>query len=260
MPNPFSRLKQSRGLIPFFVLGDPDFDSSFDIIKTAIDAGADALELGLAFSDPIADGPIIQAASARALAGGMDFQKALKLIAKIRAYSPIPMNLLTYANPLYRQGFAQAFAALKSAGMEGVLIADLALEEADRVEALLMQHGLLQSFLIAPNTQDARAVTLHQRATAFTYLVNRLGTTGMSEGVPAKTLEHLQKLTALQLATPIAVGFGIHTPEQANTLFASGADAIIIGSKFCQLIEHQDPSSRLSAIADYIHNLKRALS
>ncbi len=258
--NPFQVLKNSRGLIPFFVLGDPDFDSSFAVICAAIDAGADALELGLAFSDPIADGPIIQRASARALASNMTFARALALIAKIRAYSKIPMNLLTYANPLYRQGFTEAFQALKAAGMDGILIADLANQD-EAITTALVASGLKQSFLVAPNTEDVRALSLHQSSSAFTYLVNRLGTTGMSEGVPESTLLHLKKLTALNLQTPIAVGFGIHTAEQASTLFDAGADAIIVGSKLCQIIEdHSDQALRIAAIKNYIQTMKRALS
>ena len=260
MHNPFQVLKNSRGLIPFFVLGDPDFDSSFGVICAAIDAGADALELGLAFSDPIADGPIIQRASARALASNMTFARALELIAKIRAYSKIPMNLLTYANPLYRHGFAQAFKTLKAAGMDGILIADLA-DQDDSIAEALAAGDLKQSFLVAPNTKDVRALLLHQGSSAFTYLVNRLGTTGMSEGVPQLTLEHLQKLTAINLKTPIAVGFGIHTADQARTLFDAGADAIIVGSKLCQIIEdHPDQLLRIAAIKNYIQTMKRALS
>ncbi len=258
--NPFQVLKNSRGLIPFFVLGDPDFDNSLEVICAAIDAGADALELGLAFSDPIADGPIIQRASARALASGMTFARALELIAKIRSYSKIPMNLLTYANPLYRHGFVQAFSALKAAGMDGILIADLAGQD-DAIAEALAASGLQQSFLVAPNTPDARALVLHQRSSAFTYLVNRLGTTGMSEGVPELTLEHLKKLTAVNMNTPIAVGFGIHTAEQAHTLFDAGADAIIVGSKLCQIIEdNPDQAQRVAAIKNYIQTMKRALS
>ncbi len=307
--NIFEKLKNSRGFIPFFVLGDPTFEESLALIKIAIQAGADALELGLAFSDPIADGPIIQRASERALKH-MNFERALDLIKKIREYSPIPMNLLTYANPLYRQGYESAVKKLKAAGMDGILVADIPMEEVAELQDILIQQDLKQTFLIAPNTPLERASDIHQQSTAFSYIINRLGITGMSSGVPDGTLELLKYLkhnlsattisvgaappwapvdglpqenslcTILkdgrprggrpyrdratlennypQRNTPLVVGFGIHTPEQANALYSAGADAIIVGSKICQFIEElPDEKSRAQAIKNYITDFKK---
>lgn len=259
--NPFALLKQSQGLIPFFVLGDPDIETSFAIIKTAIDAGANALELGLPFSDPVADGPVIQRATARALSAGMNFNRALILLARIRSVSNIPINILTYANPLYQQGYDISIPALKNAGADGILVADMAFEATVSFSQILEKYHLTQSFLIGPNTAFERACHIHARATAFTYLVNRLGTTGLSEGVPETTLSLLQRLHQLNSDVPIAVGFGIHTPEQAKTLFANGADAVIIGSKMCQLIEENTNLMHCcAAIRNYIVDFKEKLS
>src|SRR3990167_6966263 len=145
--NPFNILNQSRGFIPFFVLGDPTPQGSFNFIKAAIDAGSNALELGLPFSDPIADGPIIQKASERALSHGAHFQDSLLLLEKIKDYSKMPITILTYCNPLYRRGYKEAFSNLKTAGADAVLIADVPLEETDEISPHIEKAGLKQSFL-----------------------------------------------------------------------------------------------------------------
>ncbi len=258
-PNPFNILKNSRGLIPFFVLGDPAFEESLFLIKTAIDAGADALELGLPFSDPIADGPIIQRANERALKH-MNFAKAEELIREIRAYSDIPINLLSYANPLYRLGYESAIQRLKNCGIHGLLVADVPLEESRELTALLEKYDLKQSFLIAPNTEASRAVMIHQQSTAFTYCVNRLGTTGMNNGVSSEIMLLLTHLNHVAPETPRAVGFGIHTPAQAQQLFSAGADAVIVGSQIIAFIEaEKDQTKRLLAIENYIKEFKREI-
>lgn len=255
--NPFNILNQSRGFIPFFVLGDPTPEASLNFIKAAIDAGSNALELGLPFSDPIADGPIIQKASKRALSHGAHFQDSLLLLEKIKTYANTPITILSYCNPLYRRGFKQAFSELKMAGVDAVLIADVPLEETDEISSHIEKAGLKQSFLIAPNTPDDRAKLIHARTTGFTYLLNRAGTTGMTEGIPAKTLAHLALLKQPNNTTPIGVGFGIHTPDQAKQLWDAGADAIIVGSKLCHLIETlPDEAICQQAIYDYIKQMK----
>jgi tryptophan synthase alpha chain len=266
--NPFYSLKNSKGFIPFFVLGDPSFEESLALIKAAIDAGADTLELGFPFSDPIADGPIIQRANERAVKH-MNFKRVLELISAIRAYSNIPMNLLTYANPLYRHGYEKALIELKEAGLDGLLVADVPFDE-DEMEKFPLHPPLIkggihsvrsmirESFLIAPNTPLERAQKIHQNTTAFTYLVNQLGTTGLRDGVSAEIMVLLGHLTHVAPETPKVIGFGIHTPAQAKQLFSAGADAIIVGSKIVQFIETEsNQADRLSAIQHYIKAFKR---
>ena len=234
--NRFSSLKGRRALIPFFMLGDPNLEASFALIKVAIDAGADALELGIPFSDPLADGPIIQRAAERALQH-TKYKEVLQLLAKIRAYTDIPIGVLTYCNPLWHRGMAHAVAEISAAGVDAILIADLSWENAEEYKMIFAMHHLGQIFLLAPNTDAARANLIHQSSTGFTYVVNVMGTTGLREGVPPFTLARLKQLKSLAAEAPLVVGFGIQNAEQVRALWDAGADGVIIGSKFIQIIE-----------------------
>jgi len=256
----FAELNRAA-LIPFFVLGDPDFDSSFEIIKAAIDAGADILELGIAFSDPIADGPTIQKADIRALAAGMNIEKAKKLIKKIKAYKDIPIGLLMYYNLIYQYGAEKFFADFAAIGVNSVLIADLSIDDADEIYAPARSAGLDTVFMITPNTETARAKRIAEKCTGFIYTVSLLGVTGGRE-----TLSDMVKplITRLKSFTdvPVCVGFGISKPEHAVQLAKAGADGVIIGSRIVKIIEDNlnDKKSIPAKVAEFIKQIKQAIA
>jgi tryptophan synthase alpha chain len=240
--NRFQRLFQDpkmKAVIPFFMLGDPTPEASLEIIKTAIDTGCHALELGIPFSDPIADGPIIQAAAKRALDAGTTFKQSLLLLEAIRRYSDLPIGLLLYYNLVFRQGISQAHQHLANSGIDAILIADLPLGYSAEHETSLQQQKLGAIQLIAPNTPLARARQLLEHSTAFTYVVSVHGTTGVREKVSVATIERVQALRALS-KQPLVVGFGISQKEHVTAIHEAGANGAIIGSAFIQMIAQHE--------------------
>jgi len=234
----FSELKKQKkaALVPFFVVGDPDFDTGLAIVKAAIDAGADILELGIPFSDPIADGPTIQKADIRARKSGMTVAKAIEFIRKVKDYKDIPIGLLIYYNLVYQYGVEKFFSDFHKAGVNSVLIADLSIDDADEIYSSAVSAGLDTVFIVTPNTDSERMKVIVSKTTGFIYAVSLLGVTGsrdelsdMIEGLLSK----LKKLTNV----PVCVGFGISKPEHAATVVKAGADGVIIGSKIVDLIE-----------------------
>ena len=256
----FSELKRAA-LIPFFVIGDPDFDASVAIVKTAIDAGADILELGVPFSDPIADGPTIQKADIRALGSGMNVQKALEFIRKVKDYKDIPIGLLMYYNLVYQYGTEKIFSDFHEAGVNSVLIADLSIDDADEIVAPAISAGLDTVFMVTPNTKPERMKLIASRTTGFIYTVSLLGVTGSREklsGVVEELVGKLKKLTRV----PVCVGFGISKPEHAAMVASAGADGVIIGSKIVGLIEENlgNREKMLAEISAFLSDVKTAIS
>ncbi len=235
--NRFKQLfnEQQHAFIPFFTLGDPTPAKSLALIKAAVDAGCHALELGMPFSDPIADGPVIQASAKRALDAGVDFTVCLDLIAQIRQYTQIPIGMLMYYNLLFHRGVEVAYRELAAAGVDAILAVDVPLEESAQHQQLLQQHDLGAIYLLTPNTPESRAQQLLTYSTAFAYVVSDYGTTGVRDVIPQTTLQRLQ--TYRKLAdTPLVVGFGINKPEQVQALFNAGANGAIIGSAIIKMI------------------------
>jgi len=232
----FAELK-TAALIPFFVIGDPDFDTSLAIVKTAIDAGADILELGIPFSDPIADGPTIQKADIRALRSGMTVQKALEFIRKVKDHKDIPIGLLMYYNLIYQYGTERFFRDFHQAGVNSVLVADLSIDDADEIYDAARSAGLDTVFMVTPNTEPQRMRLIASKTTGFIYTVSVLGVTGSRErlsDVVEGLVRRLKKLTPV----PVCVGFGISKAEHAEAVARAGADGVIIGSKIVELIEN----------------------
>ena len=255
----FSELDRAA-LIPFFVIGDPDFETSLAIVKKAIDAGADILELGIPFSDPIADGPTIQKADIRSLNNGMNIQKAKEFIQKVKAYKDIPIGLLMYYNLVYQYGTEKFFKDFHQAGVNSVLIADLSIDDADEVIPEAQAEGLDSVFMVTPVTETERIKLIASKTTGFIYTVSVLGVTGSRdklsnsvEGLVGK----LKKLTNV----PVCVGFGISKPEHAAAVAAAGADGVIIGSKIVRLIEEnlQNKAKILTEISAFIKDVKSAI-
>jgi len=259
----FSELAELKraALIPFFVIGDPDFDTGLSIVKTAIDAGADVLELGIPFSDPIADGPTIQKADVRARNAGMNVQKALQFIRKVKDYEDIPIGLLMYYNLIYQYGAQKFFSDFHRAGVNSVLVADLSIDDADEIIEPARSAGLDTVFMVTPNTDTERMKLIASATTGFIYAVSLLGVTGSREKLSDEARELVGKLKKLT-SVPVCVGFGISKPEHAAAVASAGADGVIIGSKIVKLIENNlgNKEKSLSEIAAFLSKVKSAIS
>ncbi len=255
----FSGLDRAA-LIPFFVIGDPDYQTSVAIVKTAIDAGADILELGVPFSDPIADGPTIQKADIRALRSGMTVRKALQFVREIKQYRDIPIGLLMYYNLVYRYGTEKFFKDFHKAGVNSVLIADLSIDDADEIAAPAAAAGVDTVFMVTPNTDTERMKLIASKTTGFIYTVTVLGVTGSREKLSAAAgdlVGRLKKLTSV----PVCVGFGISKPQHAKAVASAGADGVIIGSRIVQIIEENLDSREkiLSEVSTFLSDVRRAI-
>jgi tryptophan synthase alpha chain len=256
----FDQLNRAA-LIPFFVLGDPDEKTSLELIKTAIDAGADILELGIPFSDPIADGPTIQKADIRALQAGMTPKKALDLIAQITAYKAIPIGLLVYYNLIYHYGVEQFFKDFKRTGGTSVLVADISIDDADEIAPAALSAGLETVFMVTPNTPDPRLKQIADKTTGFIYTVSLLGTTGQRNALSGAVKPLVAKLKALT-DKPVCVGFGISSAEHAAEVASAGADGVIIGSRVVKIIEDNLGNSETMKhqVAEFIASVQEALT
>jgi len=255
----FSRLNRPA-LIPFFVIGDPDFNTSLDIVKSAIDAGADILELGIPFSDPIADGPTIQKADVRAIANGQNVSKALDFIRLIKKHKDVPIGLLLYYNLVFQKGTEKFFDDFHDAGVNSILIADLSIDDAEEVVPAAQHAGLDTVFMITPNTDDERINKIASQTTGFIYAVSLLGVTGTRETLSNQVDQLVKKIKA-RTTVPVCVGFGISKAEHAAAIAKAGADGIIIGSKIVKIIEdnlgYKDKIK--SEISNFIADIKAAL-
>ena len=235
----FRRLRgEGRGaLVPFLVLGDPDPETSLDLLEELLEAGADMLELGLPFSDPVADGPTIQRATQRALEAGMTPQRGFELIRELRRRHPeVPIGLLAYTNTAHRMGPEAFYRQAAASGVDSVLLADLPVEEAGPFCRAASAHGVAPIFLVTPTTSDRRLPSILAASTAFVYVVSVPGVTGARERLEARTLETLRRVRA-QTDLPLLVGFGVSRPEHIPPLLRAGADGVIVGSALIARVE-----------------------
>jgi len=233
----FKKLKQKKetALVGFITAGDPDISTSERIITGMCGSGLDILELGIPFSDPTADGPVIQRSSARALARGINTGKVLEMTAGIRRQTQIPIILFSYYNPIHDYGVKQFYHDAAAAGADGVLVVDLPPEESDEMTSQNRGHDLALIRLVAPTTPPERMKYIAASAKGFLYMVSKTGVTG-SDGLDTRNIrEHMRQLR-LHTALPICVGFGISTAEDAAAV-AALADGVVIGSAFERLIE-----------------------
>ena len=258
----FAELKEQNrmALIPFFVIGDPDLDTSLAVIKASIDAGADILELGIPFSDPIADGPTIQKAGIRAIKGGMNVAKALELVRKVKQHKDIPIGLLMYYNLVYQYGTEKFFEDFHEAGVNSVLIADLSIDDADEITGPAASAGLDTVFMVTPITAPERMKRIASKTTGFIYTVSVLGVTGSREKLSG-TVEGLVGKIKDLTNVPVCVGFGISTPEHAVAVAKAGADGVIIGSKIVGLIESNlgDKERIVAEVSAFLAEVKSAI-
>lgn len=254
MPNridsTFARLRANRrkAFVAYIAAGDPNFESSIEVMKALADAGADILELGLPFSDPLADGIVNQMAADRALKAGMTTPRVLELIRRFRQTHETPIVLFTYLNPIFTYGFDAFHRDAAEAGADGILLLDLPPDEASLSPEFLGGHGLKNIRLIAPTTPPERVKLLAQSSEGFIYALSRTGVTG-SHGAPSANIA--AQVTAIRqyTDTPICVGFGITTPEQATTV-AEAADGVIVGSAIVKQVE-LDPEHAAQAVRDF---------
>jgi tryptophan synthase alpha chain len=222
-------------LVTYVTAGDPDLERSADVLRALARGGADVIEVGVPFSDPIADGPVIQRASERALAAGGTLSTALDLVRRVRADVATPMVLFTYVNPVLRLGVETFVARAADAGVDGVLLLDLPIEESGAMHDALDARDLDQVFLVSPTTSAARLHEAGRLGRGFLYAISRLGVTGARETVSADAaplVSRIRQVTAL----PIALGFGISTPAHVREVMAY-ADAAVVGSAIVRTIE-----------------------
>ena len=243
-----------KGFIPFITAGDPDLQTTEDLLLELSRAGASVIELGVPFSDPMADGPVIQRSSERALRRGVTLQNVLDVAARSRNKIDTPIILFSYFNPLLQYGPARLADAARDAGIDGVLVTDLTPEEAASFERELRQRDLNMIFLVAPTSTDARLQLIAERASGFIYAVSRAGVTGEQSTVSdeaAKLVSRLRKFSNL----PVAVGFGISTNEQVRDV-QRYADAVVVGSAIVSEIEK---ASGAKGLPEHIGKFARIL-
>lgn len=258
----FDRLKDSNQLayIPFVLLGDPTEDLSLQLIDTLIENGADALELGFAFSDPVADGPVIQAASLRPLANGFSVQKGFDLIAKIRAKHPnLPIGILTYANLVFAPGIKQFYHDAEKAGVDSVLIADCPVEERSLFAQSAQSQGIDTVYIAPPDASPSSLQLIATYSQGYTYVLSRKGITGADNSEQETGTSLIKSLKQLG-APPLVQGFGISKPEHVLKAAQAGVDGIITGSAIVNLInEHYNtPDKMLDLVAEYAKTMSNA--
>jgi tryptophan synthase alpha chain len=245
------------GLVAYITAGDPSLAATENIVLAASDAGADVIELGVPFSDPVADGPTIQRASERALSSGTTLAGVIKLVEKIRAHSDVPLVLFTYFNPILQMGLEKFAKAAAQAGADGVLATDLTPEEAEEYRSTLQAHGLDTIFLAAPTSTDVRLAQIAHASSGFLYLISRAGVTGAREALPPD-LPALVRRTRKFTSLPIAVGFGISLPTHV-TVLGGIADAAVVGSALVSEIEKAPTvEAAAAAVGERIRVLKSA--
>lgn len=229
------RAKNEPALVAYVTAGDPTLDATVGIVAALERGGADVIELGVPFSDPIADGPVIMKGAERALAAGASLRGVLDCAARIRAVSEIPILLFSYLNPLMRYGFAKLAADAHAAGVDGVLMTDVSVEEAEPYVASMREAGLDTVFLAAPTSTTERLALVGRFSSGFVYLVSRTGVTGVRDQVSAQALPLVGRMRE-HTSLPLAVGFGIAKAADAEAV-GRLADGVVVGSAFVKLIE-----------------------
>ena len=252
------RKQQRKAFVAYLTAGDPHPAQTVELVLALERGGADLIELGVPFSDPIADGPVIQRASDRALRAGTKLSRILEIVREIRCYSQIPLLLFSYLNPLLRYGFEKLAADAAEAGTDGVLLTDLCVEEAEEPVRKLRKAGLDTVFLAAPTSTDQRLRLVAEHSTGFVYLVSRTGVTGEQSSLSdaaAPLTQKMRRLTGL----PLAVGFGISTPEQVAEI-ASVADGVVVGSALVRQIEkHAADAGLVNQLEEFMRQLTAPL-
>ncbi|MEI7236680.1 tryptophan synthase subunit alpha [Pectobacterium brasiliense] len=258
----FNRLSEKKegAFVPFVTLGDPSPEQSLKIIDTLIAAGADALELGVPFSDPLADGPTIQDANLRAFAAGVTPDQCFEMLAAIRQkYPEIPIGLLMYANLVFSNGIDEFYQRCAQVGVDSVLVADVPVVESAPFRAAALRHGIAPIFICPPNADDELLREIASYGRGYTYLVSRAGVTGAEKRAQLPLNHLVAKLNAYHAAPPLQ-GFGISDPAQVRETLASGAAGAISGSAIVRIIEKNlnQPDVMLSELHAFVSEMKAA--
>ncbi len=253
----FTELRQARrtGLVTYVTAGDPDLDRSAEIIKRLDRAGADVLEIGVPFSDPLADGPVIQRATERALAAGTTLPKVLAMLKAVRPAVSAPIVIFSYANPILRMGLDHFVTEATAAGVDGVLTLDMPPEEGEQFRAAFAAAGIDTIFLLSPTTTAERIRRAAQLGSGFLYGISRLGVTGVRDTVDASAHELAARVKA-ETAMPLALGFGISRPEHVRAI-GECAEAAVVGSALVKVIaEHGQAPGLLDEVERYVRWLR----
>jgi tryptophan synthase alpha chain len=255
----FRRLKRrgEKGLIPFITAGDPDLETTRRLALEMAARGADLLELGIPFSDPLADGPTIQAASLRALQGGVHLTDVLQLAGRLRRQTDIPLILMGYYNPILQHGLERTAKEAAELGVDGFIIPDLPPEEGEPWRRAALAHGVAPIFLAAPTSGAGRIKKLGRLTRGFLYYVSVTGITGARKELPPELVAALQEVRRL-VKCPVAVGFGISTPGQVKGL-APYADAVVVGSAIVQRIAKLQGEELIKDVGEFVAALKAPL-
>src|SRR5271166_3081930 len=249
------RFIKHPGLVAYITCGDPDLDTSREVALAAIRAGADVIELGVPFSDPVADGPVIQRASERALKHGTNLSGVLAMAKQLREKSSAGLIIFSYLNPILQFGLDKFCTAAAEAGVDGALITDLPVEEAGEYLKAMRAHKLAPVFLAAPTSTDQRLRDVAKHSRGFVYAISRTGITGTRQELASDARSLVERLRA-QTKLPIAVGFGVSTPEQFAEV-GTFADAAVVGSAIVQRIE-KNPGREAAAVSEFLASLTGA--
>lgn len=248
--------KNGKAFIGFVTAGDPDMDTSLEIMTQMANAGCDLIEIGIPFSDPIAEGPVIQEANLRSLSQGTTTDKVFEMTKKLSQKVDIPLVYMTYLNVLFKYGYDRFLQNAVDSGISGVIIPDLPFEEKDELQSVADKYGVDVISLIAPTSED-RIKMIAENAKGFIYAVSSLGVTGMRSEIKTD-LESITKAIKSASDIPVAIGFGINTPEQAKK-YASFADGVIVGSAIVNIVAEHGKSAP-KYVYEYVHKMKTALN
>ena len=252
------RDRQQCALIPFLTAGDPDLETTAQALRMLDRAGADLIELGVPYSDPLADGPVIQAAATRALQRGTTLEDVLGVVKRVVPDINAPIILFTYYNPILNCGIEPFFQDISTAGVRGLVVPDLPLEETAALTDTAQKYGVEVTLLVAPTSPQDRIKAIAERSQGFIYLVSVTGVTGMRSEIQSRVKDLLSELREIT-PKPVAVGFGVSQPEQAAQLRSWGTDGVVVGSAFVKRLAQADPQSGLAAIEAFCSELKQAI-
>ena len=249
--------KNQKALISYIMTGFPNEKATISTVRGLVKGGVDIIELGFPFSDPLADGPVIQNASTVSLEKGTNIVKFFSLVKKIRKETDIPLILMTYTNILYHKGYGKFISEAKKAGIDGFILPDMSIEESkEYLQAAKNKADTI--FLISPNTSKTRIQKISKASSGFLYLVAVFGTTGVKTGIKKYTLDAIKQVKKQTKGKiPIGIGFGVSTPDDVRKYIKAGADAVIVGSAYLKLIEKTPQNQLESKITSFTKSLKK---
>jgi tryptophan synthase alpha chain len=252
--------RKKPAFIGFTVAGDPDKETCIRAAMALIEGGTDILELGVPFSDPVADGPTIQKADERALAAGTTVDTIYAIVRELRKKTGVPIVFLVYYNMVYHRGVDRFYREAHEAGVDGILIADMPIEESDDVYKTALRYGIDPIFLVTQTTSDERIKKIAAQAQGYLYLVAVLGVTGVRDTVSSGAIDLLHQVRS-HTKIPLALGFGISTPDHAKVCSAAGADGVIIGSAIVDIVGRNsgNPDKMVQNLKNYVRQMKTAL-